>query len=1521
MDKEDISWKLIDKYFKDNPNNLVSHHLESYNSFINKGVGQLFRENNPIRFIEREDENDGSGKRNECQLYLGGKDGSKIYYGKPIIYDEHNAHFMFPNDARLRNMTYGVTIHYDVEVDFIYYEGDEKKEHSILLPKIYLGRFPIMLQSDLCILNTLNKDVRFNMGECRNDYGGYFIIDGMDKVIISQEKFADNLLYIRKNKEDNIYSFSAEIRSVSEDTSKPIRTTAVKIVAPSPSLSNNQIVVAVPNVKKPVPLFILMRALGVVSDKDIIKTCLLTDLDDEIENNKNPYIDLFIPSVHDAYKFFNQQNALEFIAELTKRGTVSSVIEILSDYFLPHVGELNFLDKAYFLGYMVNRLLKVYTKEEKPTDRDNFRFKRVELSGSLLYDLFREYYLIQKKDITRKIDEEYYYHKGEYKEDETLSRKEKKQIKSKDKHGEKKEENKYKNNFIGLIEANFKSFFKDRIVEQGFRKAFKGNWGSEAHTKRIGAVQDLNRLSWNTFISHLRKINLPLDSSAKVVGPRLLNSSQWGFIDPIDTPDGGNIGLHKHMSISTYITSGSSGYPIIKWLRLNTPMRNILECSPEQLGSSSKIFVNGSWIGVIDTPIELVNLLKLYRRNGIIPVYTSVSFNYQKNEIGIYTDAGRLSRPIYYIDNNKLSYDRREIHDLLESGKITWEQIISGFMPKTDENFKTKNNKIYDLSSLYKDIGSDKGLILDKLQHFKSMVDYVDTSEEETLLIATSTDDLQKSKWYTNMEIDASLILGVMGNLVIYPENNPLPRNSFSCGQSKQAVSVYHSNYQMRIDKMGVILNYGQTPLIKSRYLEYVNNEEQPYGVNAIVAIMSYTGYNVEDAILINEGAIQRGIFRTTYYSSYQDREESSKINGMTNSKFASIEKNNVTGKKKGYDYSFLDDHGLVKENTELNDKIILIGKINSSLTTKDVWTDDSVKPKKGQLGYVDKSFITLGEEGFNVAKVRVREERLPAIGDKMASRAGQKGTLGLIIPEDDMPFTEDGIRPDLIINPHALPSRMTIGQIVESLFGKVCTSYGAFGDCTAFQVKGSNYSTYAPMLVKAGFNSSGNQVLYNGMTGEQLAADIYIGPTYYMRLKHMVKDKINYRARGPNTVLTRQPVQGRANDGGLRIGEMERDGVLAHGMSYFLNESFMKRGESKDYYIAVCNKSGAIAIYNEAKNLFLSPAVDGPIKFNTNPDGTQSIMNISRFGRSFSILKVPYAFKLLIQELQVMNVQMRIITEENVDQLLSMSYSDNINKLLKSDEPIEQLIKTTIQDTQRKIDVRVKNQHYIDETPELPEPASIDTPKPVTPVTPVESLFDIGDQVNVMNDELGTRFPGVIQSKYFSSKHKENLYEVLYGDGDTEHDVSESRMKLIKKRTPDSPPYAPYSPAYVPNSPEYNPTSPPYAPYSPPYAPSPQDVSQLPITPQPSSSSSSSIPYAPNSSSSSSPPMAPNSTSSKEIVINPNILDVPEEKKEEEKSTESVSTDSGEKKVIIQEPNASSSDVTTSSGTKKITL
>jgi hypothetical protein len=266
------------------------------------------------------------------------------------------------------------------------------------------------------------------------------------------------------------------------------------------------------------------------------------------------------------------------------------------------------------------------------------------------------------------------------------------------------------------------------------------------------------------------------------------------------------------------------------------------------------------------------------------------------------------------------------------------------------------------------------------------------------------------------------------------------------------------------------------------------------------------------------------------------------------------------------------------------------------------------------------------------------------------------------------MPFTSDGIRPDIIINPHAIPSRMTIGQLVETLVGKACTLYGAFGDCTAFLNTGPKEKQYGKLLVNEGFHSSGTQILYNGMTGEQIQSDIYIGPTYYMRLKHMVKDKINYRARGPRTLLTRQTVQGRANDGGLRVGEMERDGIIGHGISHFLQESMMVRGD--EYFMAICNKTGTIAIYNSMRDLFVSPMADGPIKFTGNLLSDMNIDKITRFGRSFSIVRIPYSFKLLMQELLTMNVSMRIITEDNIDQLESMSYSKTINKLMFDDTP-----------------------------------------------------------------------------------------------------------------------------------------------------------------------------------------------------------------------------------------------------------
>ena len=458
---------------------------------------------------------------------------------------------------------------------------------------------------------------------------------------------------------------------------------------------------------------------------------------------------------------------------------------------------------------------------------------------------------------------------------------------------------------------------------------------------------------------------------------------------------------------------------------------------------------------------------------------------------------------------------------------------------------------------------------------------------------------------------------------------------------------------------------------------------------------MCYSGFNVEDAVIVNRGSLSIGLFRTTYYNMYEDHEETKNVgNAVIDKRFMNIEENDVIDLKPGYDYSKLDKTtGLIRENEEVTEKTIVIGKtVPLTDAQEGSYRDESTVPKKGQVGRVDKAFITKGEEGKRIAKIRIRGERIQAIGDKFCSRAGQKGTIGIILDEKDMPTTADGIRPDIIVNPHAMPSRMTIGHLVETITSKTAAIYGGFGNCTAFMQKGPKHELFGKALVEAGYHSSGNEILYNGMTGEQLETEIYFGPTYYLRLKHMPKDKINYRATGPRTVLTRQTVQGRANNGGLRVGEMDRDCIIAHGLNYFLNESMMVRGD--EFYMAICNKSGTVAIYNERNNLFLSPFVDGPVKFVTNINNEMNIKNVSKFGKDFSIVRVPYAFKLLMQELQAMNVQMRIITEDNVDRLTSLKEGEDIVKISGYDS-----LETITNENKKQILDSDKNNYFKDTT------------------------------------------------------------------------------------------------------------------------------------------------------------------------------------------------------------------------------
>jgi len=1338
---DNLNWKIIDSFFKSDSQRLVRHHIESYNDFYSSGIFQTFRDKNPIRIQSRYDPNlarydPNTGKtnpelgfgeyRSQALIYMGGKDGSRLYFGKPIIYDEGRSHFMYPNEARLRNMTYSMTIHYDVEIEFIdileegelpkavapsgvrlrtedssdsegEYEDFKSKSKKVLerieeeeeegelegggktivkkpfkkpkirkdtitveqkgemkelteksmiskdvqkttsiIEKVYLGKFPIMLQSDFCILGGLSPDLRFQMGECRNDVGGYFIIDGKEKVLVSQEKFADNLLDVTKDispEAENIAT--ASIRSVSENVSKPVRTLNIHIVGPNSKFSNGNIVVAVPNVRKPVPVMILFRALGILSDRDIIQLCLY-----DLEKNAD-MMEAFVPSVHEAGGIMTQKGALEFMAVLTKGKTTETVLEILADYFLPHVGEMNFIEKAYYLGYMVNRLISVHLDIEQPTNRDSYRLKRIETPGAIIGDLFREAYNLQQKYIHLWYEKVLFFN-----------------------------QDMYEGNLAALINDH-KDFFNNRLVEEWFKKGFKGNWGTQAHTKRIGVLQDINRLSHSSMMSHFRKTNIPIDSSTKVVGPRLLHASQCGFFDPIDS-DGATVGLQKQLAMSVYITKGISREPIVAWLRRKARLQYVTECPPIILSQNTKVFVNGFWAGCVEDPYHCINYMKIFRRNGLLPIYMSILFDIRQNTIQINCDEGRMCRPLIYKGESGFFFENSVIKKKIEENDFTWTDLISGFNEKA---WGWDPMKIYELSELYPNVGSETNpMKFDRFIKSKAVIEFIDTSEIEGTYIAVKQEDLHKptGRDYTHIEIHSSFILGLMCNLIPFPQNNPAARNSFSCGQSRQAVSMYHTNSQVRMDKAAVVLNTPQIPLVKTRFMEYINGEENCYGNNAIVAVMCYTGYNMEDAVLINEAAIKRGLFSTTYYTTYESHEEKVvSSDGRTEKEklFTNIEKMpNLIGTKPGYEYQHLDAYGLVKEGTEVHDKMVMIGMSTMIDVKTGLRKDDSKTPKKGQMGIVDKSFITEGEEGGRIAKVRVREMRFPAIGDKMASRAGQKGTIGNIIPESDMPFTSSGVIPDIIINPHALPSRMTIGQFVECITGKACALTGNFGDGTAFQASG--VSQYADILMAHRFHSSGNEMLYNGMTGEQIETEIFIGPTYYMRLKHMVKDKINYRPQGPRTALTRQPVSGRANDGGLRIGEMERDGLIAHGATNFLTESMMERSDK--YFMAVCNKSGMIAAYNPDKNIFLSPMVDGPLKFmGSLVENNMAVENISRHGRSFSVIRIPYSLKLLIQELQTINVVMRVITDDNIDQIENMTFSKNMNILLNKDGEI----------------------------------------------------------------------------------------------------------------------------------------------------------------------------------------------------------------------------------------------------------
>jgi DNA-directed RNA polymerase II subunit RPB2 len=1209
-------WNVVDTYFRDEPYYKSQHQVDSYNEFIfskDNGIQNIIKRENPfiihqgdkggnnvsfkyeISFYFGETLNDDSESPNYGKI-IDDKDIENIFISTPTLYDNESSKYMYPNEARLNNYTYRSSIFCNIGIKYLLL--DTGKYIIKNFPKVNIGFIPIMIHSKLCLLHKLDSVKLSELGECPYDQGGYFIVKGKEKVILSQENKINNILYIIKGKDKILCE--GYIKSISTKGFQSSRTNNIYYYSHSYKINNDGkqlykndniftvrilgfVDVNSVNGNDSIPLFILFRALGIISDKDIL-SYIIYDNDDIILKNK--LYDLILPSMKYSQPIYNQESAIKLLMPLTKGKLSINVIDILNNNFLPNYGN-NLVQKAQFLGYSIRKMLLSYLGLIDPTDRDSYSYKRVDLAGSLLLELYRELWGSFKKSLSKKIDYEYRAKNTEISLDESK--------------------------LSDLINEGNKNNIFDISMMEYITKSFGARFGTNI-SGRQGIVQDLNRISMLGTLSHIRRLSFPLPSGSKSLGPRKLHNSQWGFVCPIDSPDGGNVGIINHLSIISKVSTNISEKGIIDCLK-DINLLFIEDSISEDMYNNTPIFLNGKLIGLYQNPAFLFKYLKLLKLNSIININSSISWNIKSNELHIFTDSGRIIRPVFYL---KSDADGKKYNELISKDYSyieTWSKAIHGLMYR-----KKPEISVYD-TEYHKDVLDEikrtKDDFMRYLEEQASCIEYIDSIESENAFISKDIYSIDKN--YTHSEIHSSLMLSALSVNIPFPNHSQYPRNAFSCQQTKQAVGVYSSAYNTRFDIAGHILYYPQKPIVTTRFKKYTDVDKLPYGINAIVAICCYSGYNQEDAVIINKSAVNRGLFKSIYYRSYGSEEEISKGQKIY---FANpLYQKNVV-KKDLSNYSKLDDNGFIKEGEHITDKDIIIGQCSKSINSdgQEIINVTGITIGKGTYGIVDKVIVTKNNKGLRTCKIRIKKIRPATIGDKFTSRCGQKGMCGMVLEDFEMPFTNEGIIPDIIINPHAIPSRMTINQLFEVVLGKSCCMAGLIGDSTPFL--NNDINQYFELLKKYNYQKYGDEIMYSGITGEQIHTDIFIGPTYYQRLKIMVEDKVHSRTTGPIQYLTRQPAGGRSNEGGFRIGEMERDAVLAHGVSEFLQESITKRSDGyfngKTYKVQLNEKTGLMS-YDKNKE------------------------------KDLCDIEIPYASKLFLQELESMSIAPRLITEETI--------------------------------------------------------------------------------------------------------------------------------------------------------------------------------------------------------------------------------------------------------------------------------
>ncbi|MEM4748626.1 MAG: DNA-directed RNA polymerase subunit B, partial [Thermosphaera sp.] len=1135
---------------------LVRQHLDSYDRFIRELLPEMLNEFKEVRITE------------DVKITI-----VDYSIGEPQwITLEGIAEKKTPMECRLRNLTYAAPVM--VKIRYVDETGRSREQELKLMD------LPVMLKSSIDPLRKMSAQELINIGEDPKDPGGYFIINGSEKVLVAQEDLASNNIITDVAPEGSSYTHLAKIISVSKGKRSQLVIERRKDGLLYANFQGHKI-----------PVVILMAALGLASEVEMLNAVSL-----------NPEIQVhLLPSITEAQKIFPKlevpeglppedvekveskyrekviEEALDFIGSRIAIGKpreerVRRALRALDENLLPHIGtdssQETRLKKAVFIGQMISRIIELHLGYREPDDKDHYRNKRLKLAGDLLSVLLRNALNAFTQDLKESAE-------------------------------------KYlaKNRRLDLKMVIKPSVITDRILHS----MATGNWPGG----KTGVSQLLDRTNMLSTLSHLRRVVSPLSRGQPHFEARELHGTQWGRMCPFETPEGANIGLVKNLSLMVNVSIGvpdaeieSILYkhqvkPLITITDRSTgkPLKGILDEVKEAVKQGvdlsseyegwSRVYLNGRLIGYHPNGEELVKELRKMRRQGKLSSEVNVAHIRTEylDEVYVNTDPGRIRRPLLVVEKGEVKLSRTHI-EKLKQGEMSFEDLVN-----------------------------------------KGIIEYLDPDEEENAYIALSVNEVTQE--HTHAEIWIPAILGITASIIPYPEHNQSPRNMYQAAMAKQSLGLYSANFQKRMDTRGHFLHYPQKPLVQTRSMEVIGYNERPSGQNMVVAVLTFTGYNMEDALIMNKSSADRGLARSTFFRLYSTVEY--KYMGGQQDEIL-IPPTNIRGYRGLRAYEKLEEDGIVAPESQVAGGDVLVGKISpprflgaqeymlgAGLTKQDT----SVVMRHEEKGVVDTVLITTDSEGNKLVKVRVRDLRIPELGDKFASRHGQKGVLGLLVPQYDMPFTEDGVVPDLVINPHAFPSRMTVGQLIESIAGKVAALSGKVIDATPFHK--TPVQELELVLKRHHYLPSGEEVMYDGRTGEMIQSPVFIGIVYYQKLHHMVSDKVHARARGPVQILTRQPTEGRSRAGGLRWGEMEVDCLVGHGTSLLLRETVLDRSDVTRIY--VCEICGHIGWYDRNKGKYVCP--------------------IHKDKGSLKPVEMSYAFKLLLQELLSFGVKPRLVVKD----------------------------------------------------------------------------------------------------------------------------------------------------------------------------------------------------------------------------------------------------------------------------------